>query len=297
MFGYIRVRESELKVRELSLYRATYCGLCRSLGRECGQVSRIYLSYDLTFMALVRAALTGETFAIGEHRCPVHPVRKRPVVEPGPAIRFCAAAHAVMTRGKALDDLRDEKGTRRFRARLIRFQTRRALRRVRKLYPGLEEAVRARMDELADLEKDGTPSADIPAECFGNLLADILSYGLEGPERTLARDIGMHTGKWIYLIDALDDFDEDVRKNRFNPIRSLYGADELTDEIREDARRALLGEVAGIRMGTDLLNVSDPDVRAIIDHVLNVGMPETAESVLHPGPDKTKKRNGRRIGL
>ena len=57
VFGYIRVRESELRVRELSLYRAAYCGLCRSLGRECGQVSRIYLSYDLTFMALVRAAL------------------------------------------------------------------------------------------------------------------------------------------------------------------------------------------------------------------------------------------------
>ena len=79
MFGYIRVRESELRVRELSLYRAAYCGLCRSLGRECGQVSRIYLSYDLTFMALVRAALAGETFRVGEHRCPVHPARKRPM--------------------------------------------------------------------------------------------------------------------------------------------------------------------------------------------------------------------------
>lgn len=297
VFGYIRVRESELRVRELSLYRAAYCGLCRSLGRECGQVSRIYLSYDLTFMALVRAALAGETFRVGEHRCPVHPARKRPMVEPCPSIRFCAAAHAVMTRGKALDDLRDEKGTKRFRARLIRFQTRRACRRVRKAYPGLENAVLSRLDELAALEREGTPSADIPAECFGNLLADILSYGLEGPERTLARDIGMHTGKWIYLVDALDDFEDDVRRGRFNPIRNLYGTDALTDGIREDARRALQGEIEAIRLGTDLLTVSDPDVRALLEHILCVGMPETAESVLHPEPGKKKKRNGRRLGL
>ena len=296
MFGYIRVSEPELKVRELSLYRACYCGLCRSLGKECGQISRLYLSYDLAFMALVRSALLGETFEIGTHRCPVHPFRKRPMAEPCPSIRFCAAAHTVMIRGKALDDLRDEKGIRRFRARLIRFQTRRACRKAGKNYPGLWAMIEGRLGELAVLEKDGTPSADIPAECFGNMLADILSYGLDGPAETVAKEIGMHTGKWVYLVDALDDFEEDVKKNRFNPFRRLYGTDELTEDIRQDARRALMGEIAAIRLGTDLLNVTDPDVLALIEHILDVGLHETAESVLNPDP-KRKKRNGRRLGL
>ena len=97
-------------------------------------------------------------------------------------------------------------------------------------------------------------------------------------------------------MDALDDFEEDVKKNRFNPFRRLYGTDELTEDIRQDARRALMGEIAEIRLGTDLLNVTDPDVLALIEHILDVGLPETAESVLNPDP-KRKKRNGRRLGL
>ena len=54
MFGYVRTMDSELKVKEHELYKATYCGLCRSMGEVCGGSSRLTLSYDGVFLSLLR---------------------------------------------------------------------------------------------------------------------------------------------------------------------------------------------------------------------------------------------------
>ena len=64
MYGYVRTHAPELKVRQQEYYRAVYCGLCRTMGKCTGQCSRMTLSYDFTFFALVRMALTGERIEV-----------------------------------------------------------------------------------------------------------------------------------------------------------------------------------------------------------------------------------------
>ena len=73
MFGYVRPYVPELKVKENELYNAVYCGLCRSMGKTTGTASRLSLSYDMVFLALVRSAYCGESFEIEQKRCFVHP--------------------------------------------------------------------------------------------------------------------------------------------------------------------------------------------------------------------------------
>ena len=60
MFGYVKTHNPELRVAEYEYYRAAYCGLCRSMGKCTGQCSRMTLSYDFAFLALIRLALTGD---------------------------------------------------------------------------------------------------------------------------------------------------------------------------------------------------------------------------------------------
>ena len=57
MFGYIRIAKPELKVKEYEMYKAIYCSLCRELGRSYGFLSRLTLSYDFTFLALLNMSL------------------------------------------------------------------------------------------------------------------------------------------------------------------------------------------------------------------------------------------------
>ena len=53
MFGYLQVDKAELKVREWEAYKSVYCGLCRQMGRDYSFLSRLALSYDCTYYAML----------------------------------------------------------------------------------------------------------------------------------------------------------------------------------------------------------------------------------------------------
>ena len=72
MYGYIRPNQDELKIREYTEYRAYYCGLCKCLSAEYGEIARSVLSYDCTFIALLLSGLDG-TDNVQKRRCVYKP--------------------------------------------------------------------------------------------------------------------------------------------------------------------------------------------------------------------------------
>ncbi len=285
MYGYLRIHAPELKVREQEYYRAVYCGLCRTMGKCTGQCSRMTLSYDFTYFALVRMALTGNHPAVKARRCPVHPLRKRPMAEPTDDLALCAYMSAILAHHKVRDDLRDEQGMKRTAATAVApfvgsFR-RRALKRG---YREADSAVAEAMQALCELEAARPPSVDEPATLFGELMALLLAHGLTGNEAKLARKIGLHVGRWVYILDAADDFSEDVKKGRYNPLACLYAdpaMTELPDRKKQELRTALLAELMELECAFDLLDTSDnPDMDGILRNILYLGMPREAERVL-----------------
>ena len=291
MFGYIRINKPECKIREYEYYRAVYCGVCRSLGKCTGQCSRLMLSYDLSFMALVRLCLEGISPTLRPCRCLAHPFRRHPMAVPeeGSAedgvFRLCAAATVLLSYHKIKDDIADERGMRKFRAMVLRPLVSVSGRKARKHYAPLEHLIQEGLIALSAYEKSENVSVDAPAEIFGSIVSGILSYGLEGAEAKIASAIGMHVGKWIYLVDAADDFEEDIRKSRYNPFARAYGT-VLTDEDRRSLCTALIAELADAERGFDLLEYPDSDMRAVVENIIYLGMPSVAERVLFHGGDK-----------
>ena len=108
MFGYVKPYVPTLQVQEFSLYRAVYCGLCREMGQVTGQLSRLTLSYDFCFLALLLLAFSDTPSVVERIRCPVHPAKKRAVIASHPALSHTAVAAACLIDGKRLDDLADE---------------------------------------------------------------------------------------------------------------------------------------------------------------------------------------------
>lgn len=54
MFGFVRPLRGELKVREWERFQSVYCGLCHTIRRRYGFMQTMMLSYDCTYLALVR---------------------------------------------------------------------------------------------------------------------------------------------------------------------------------------------------------------------------------------------------
>ena len=69
MFGYIRVSKGDLKVKEYEFYKAVYCTLCKTMGREYSLLSRFTLSYDFTFLALLNMSLKDGCDAVEKKHC------------------------------------------------------------------------------------------------------------------------------------------------------------------------------------------------------------------------------------
>ena len=154
MFGYVRVNKPELRVREYEFYRASYCGLCRSMGKCTGQCSRMTLSYDFAFLALLRIALTKDTTEFDSKRCIAHPLKKRSYMKRNPTLEYCAGAAALLNYHKVRDDLSDERGIKRLRAvALIPFMSYSRKRAIKKLkLSELDGRISAGLSKLAEIE-------------------------------------------------------------------------------------------------------------------------------------------------
>ena len=280
MFGYVRASRADMRVREYEYYRASYCGLCRAMGKCTGQCSRMLLSFDFAYLANVRMALCATVPAFRKRRCIAHPLRRRVMMERNDQLDYCAAASAILAYEKCRDNVADERGFARLRARFACLFLKGAYKRAKKRAPELALSVRGYLEKLAALEKEKTPFVDEVAAVFGNLLADVTSHGLSGSSAVIARKIGFETGRVIYVLDALDDLAEDVKKGRYNPFALAYG-NTLSEEDRKGVKDALLIYLSDMEAAFDLMDTAaDPVRREILNNILYLGMPQAADRVL-----------------
>jgi len=308
MLGYIKPAYGELRVREHEFYRAAYCGLCRSMGKCTGCASRMTLSYDFVFLALVRMALSGDVSDIRSGRCMAHPLKKRAYLKGNPSLDYSACAAAVLMDGKIRDDIADERGIRRTAARMLRPFTKHSLKR-----SGLSElshTVNGELEGLSALEREHSSDIDAAADCFGRLLGAVTAFGLEGMEERISYEIGRYTGRFIYVIDAADDMAKDAKKGRYNPLLEAYGEDALevrtvgdhkgrscvrrvpSAEIAESLMTAARLDLIGLERAENLIDYGDSQVmgmiRGIIGNIIGIGMPGEMMRVLGQVPPANK---------
>ncbi len=280
MFGYVRINKAELRVREYEYYRAAYCGLCRSMGKCTGQCSRLTLSYDIAFLTQVRMALVGTEPQFKKRRCMVHPLRARMMMEPNAELSYAADASALLAFEKCRDDVTDKRGFGRLIARCRVLLLRGAYRRAKKRLPEVAVALREHLAALSALEREKRPTVDEPAAVFGELLALLFSHGLEEDAARIARVIGNKVGRFIYIVDAVDDLEKDEKSRNYNPVLLLYGKNP-TKEARQLLQDALLSCLSDAATALDLIGEAQYSAcRAVLENILYLGMPAAAKKVI-----------------
>lgn len=218
MFGYIVVHKPELKVREYETYRASYCGLCRSLKERHGRLGQLTLSFDMTFLALLLTGLYEPETCTGCGRCLAHPLQKHHYRR-NPYFDYAADMNVLLTWYKCMDDWQDErKVSRFFFARLLNGKRK----KIRKLYPEKADRIGGLLEELRKLEQEESCDIDKTAGFFGEIMAELFVCRKDQWEGKLRR-MGFFFGKFIYLMDAYEDIEEDLKKGRYNPLREIYG--------------------------------------------------------------------------
>lgn len=277
MFGYVKPLNGELLLKEYELYKAMYCGLCRTGGKRISRLTRLFLSYDFTALATLRLALEKEEPGIVKRFCP-YAMKRKSTLDCDGVFTYTAAAFACLMYCKAEDDIKDENGFGRLKRRLARPLFARMNKKGKKLFPGLYEPVKASLDRLYRLENDGEiHTLDTYADAFAEALAIIASHGLEGSDGAIAREAGYHMGRYIYIIDAVDDLREDRKRHRFNPLIRHYGSAEAAVANMPHIDFTL--KASGVRFSAAVGLAEESVYTDILQNIARYGMEKTVGDI------------------
>lgn len=228
MFGYVTVNQRKLTPEEFERYRAFYCGLCRTLYQQFGFSGSSTLSNDSTFLLMLLHSLYEPAEEKGEQNCLLHPMKRHPYVVCGNISQYVADMNLALTYYMCLDHWQDDHhllaGA---QMGLIRKGFRDVESRREKKCRHLKECI----ERLNEIEKasGGDMDADLAAAAMGDMLGDIFVYDEKDVWADELRQVGVGLGKFIYLMDACEDLEKDLKKGRYNPFAPL--AQEAEDGV------------------------------------------------------------------
>ncbi|WP_434311503.1 DUF5685 family protein [Hominifimenecus sp. rT4P-3] len=236
MFGYITVNKPELLVKDFDTYRAYYCGLCHALKKQLGKRAQLTLSYDMTFLAILLTGLYEPKNVRTCHCCLLHPAVKHPTYE-NPYLDYAAAMNLLLSYYNLLDNWRDERSV---KSRILAIALRPAVRRIKKQYPRQTAAVCRYLRRLSRCEQESSTDLDYVSGLTGEMLGEIFVYQ-EDSWAPILRRMAFFLGKFIYLMDALDDLEKDRKDGLYNPWAEMAHQPDFQKNA-EDILTMMMGE-------------------------------------------------------
>lgn len=213
MFGYININQKELSEESKKIYQAYYCGLCQKLKTNCGTKGQMLLSYDLTFLIVLLTGLYELENTETEFTCPLHPTKKR-MAYINEATEYAADMNLILAYQNLLDDWKDEKSY--TKKAFVKILDKDYTRIVSK-YPRQVRALEEFMRKTAEAEKNKETNLDLVAGLTGEMLGEIMCWREDEWQEEM-RTLGFYMGKFIYLMDAYEDYEADQKKNCYNPL-------------------------------------------------------------------------------
>ncbi len=276
MFGYVRTDTPHLYIKDDILYRAMYCGVCKGIAEVCGHRARMGLSYDVTFLSVILHNIAGQDVKIEKSHCLTHCIRARQMAETDELTRMLGALNTELVYYKYTDDIADgDKG----RGKRLWFK--KGHKRATQKYPEIARIVKENMSAQERLEKEGGAGLDRSADATANMLAEFSDYVLGEKRTSYTRNLFYSLGKWIYLIDALDDYDKDLKKGAYNPFLNEFPAacrTEMIEKHRESVEFAFKTLFFDIR--ANLCEIPFRFNRDLSDNILLRGLPMMTNRIM-----------------
>lgn len=284
MYGYVRALQNKISNRDEEVYNGYYCGLCKALGERYSQGARFLLSYDMTFLSIIMSSVAGKNESISHEKCILHHIKTKPVIK-SLYNAYAADMGVILAYEKMLDDRADGG----FKGSSLEKLYRGLYRKAADNRPKAAEMVHSDLKKLYDAEGRRENSIDTMAEFFAKVMRDIFggcdelnSAVTESTVRAL-EEAGAELGRWIYVIDALDDFDDDIKSGSYNPLVLKYGSDRK--RAAEDMRPVLFRYLEMLAAALDIAEIKDNF--DLIDNIVYLGLRARTEEVL-----KGKDPNG-----
>ena len=277
MFGYIQPDSPYLFKKDETLYKALYCGLCKSIGKGCGQRARTALTYDMAFMSALVHNIRHQDVTIKRAHCVLHCIRKRAIAQVDDVTVMLGCINTALAYYKLLDDKADgdKKG-------VFRHLYKKGLKRALKKHKMAVEIIQNQMREQSEVEKAGCSIIEMASEPSAVMMRELSIYALGEYSTPETEGLFYDIGKWVYLIDALDDYDKDVKKHRYNVLYNAFGAKckaQAVEQNRDELTFLFDSLFADMRMRISKIDFGFN--RDLTDNIILRGIPIKTRAVLN----------------
>lgn len=278
MFGYTVPSYGRLSPLDNGLYRRYYCEGCHQLRDGFGLTGALTVNYDMTFNTILLNGLIGDCLDFEGTK------RRICVLESHKAdselMHRMAAYTLILTKWELYDDETDLPSA---KTKFISLTLNRAIEKAVSEFPGYDDMVGKAFEDLHGLELDGCRDAVLMGRRFGK--------GLVGPLAEIAGDhyseslgaIFEQLTAAVYLMDAIDDLDDDYMDGTYNPLlpesgfinarkfinSNIYSVSSMVNGVIGDLQRAYVAVRPDMKGNTSLC-----------DNVVYYGIPESAKKVI-----------------
>lgn len=296
IFGYLKPYRNELKLKHLNEYKKAYCTLCYGLRKNTGFLSTVLLNYESVFLYIFLEGLSdnNETSDV-KFRCPTNPLKKVESEIDNQLLEYASYINYSLILLKVIDNCRDSNNVL-YKLGLALLSRNKKYSKLRQKYNHIDAKIRGLYDELYQLEKNNCQDFDECSATMGKVLCEIVEYYLltENIECEDAKDFAKHLGMWIYLIDAYDDYEKDIKKRTFNPLYTFKNScctDKLNSNFHNS--RLIYAEVM-LRMMIENMNELLIEINVlkhteIIDNVIKYATINEVKRIKQKRMEKHKK--------
>ena len=223
MLGYVRAYKPEMKFKDFDLYKGVYCSLCKEIGRRYGLIARLTLSYDFTFFAMLRIAVRNDCVKFSNSRCSFNPAKKcLDCGKNNSDLEYTADVSMLMIYQKIRDNISDGKFFKRLICKMAMPYVKRIYKKASSRIPKQADMIAELMSRQDEIEKTEA-SVDAAADQSAKMLAFLVSSDIDCENADELKNLGYFVGRWVYIIDAVDDCEKDIKNNNFNPLKNRFG--------------------------------------------------------------------------
>lgn len=241
MVGYLKPDFKRMTACQKKEYKAFYCGLCKSLKKEYGYIGISTLNYEITSFLLVLQGLKENKSSVFHGSCNISPFVPVSYVDYyEKEFSYAAGISVLVAYFEIKDNLLDDGGAKwRLAEKLLSKKVSGSTNLLKQGFCDIEN----HLTEYYEKENSDSSQFYTLVQANGDLIEAFLKPLIDTCEDELTillSKLANLLGQWVYLVDACDDFAEDVKKNKFNPIlkiqdRSniLHIIESVEDGIRE----------------------------------------------------------------
>lgn len=280
MLGYVKTYKPELKIKDYEAYRGLYCSLCRTLGRQYGVMSRLLLSYDVTFLLVVLLSVKNALPTFKKGRCPFNLAKRcNYCVDCSSFLSFAAAVTVLMFYYKVKDNIADSGFFKRLLMRMILPYASHLRKKALKKYKRLDSIISGGMNRQGYTEANATDNTDRAAHESADTLGKIFCY--DDADNIELYRFGYSVGRWVYLLDAADDIEKDLKNKSYNVFVNRYqihSSADFDEDIKKEVEATL--NMSRAQALEALSNLGQEIFTPVIENILTDGMSASMNKVL-----------------